>query len=109
MPPCSMPELVQPGDPVFQLGAAGAAEADVVEADAVFAELFVGGRAVVLVDAEQRAAVEQPHLMPEAGVGVLVERRVGAEQVAVPGAADLEVAHRDRDVVERWKGHVLPR
>ena len=99
------PKFVQPRDPLLQLGAVGAAEADVVEADAMFAEILIGGRAVVLMDAEQRAAIEQPHLMPVAGIVVLVGEGVGAEKTAVPGAADVEVAHRDRDVVEGGKSH----
>jgi hypothetical protein len=54
---------------------------------------------------EHGAAVEHPHLVPEAGVGVLVEDLVGAEKVALPPAAGFDVTHRDRDVIERWKGH----
>ena len=46
------PKLVQPRGPLLQLGPVGAAEADVVEADAMFAEFLIGGRAVVLVDAD---------------------------------------------------------
>ena len=58
----------------------------------------------MLVDAEQSAAVEQPHDVPESGVGVLVEDRVGADQRSIPGAADFDVTHCDRDMVERREG-----
>ena len=61
----------------------------------------------MLMDAEERAAIQQPHLMAEAGVGVFVEYRVAAEKAAVPGSADVDVAHRDRDVVEGREGHGL--
>jgi hypothetical protein len=61
----------------------------------------------MLVDAEQRAARQHPHQVPEAGVGVLVDHRVGAEKLAVPGTPDIEVAHRDGDVVESGEGHGL--
>ena len=61
----------------------------------------------MLMDAEDRAAIQQPHKMPEAGLGVLVEHRVSAEKAAIPGSADFEVAHRDRDVVDRWESHGL--
>ena len=43
--------------------------------------------------------------MVETGIGVLVEDRFGLEQCPVPRPADLEVAHGDRHVVERWEGH----
>lgn len=45
--------------------------------------------------------------MPKAGVGVLVDNRVSAEKPPIPGAADLEVTHSDRDVVECGEGHGL--
>jgi hypothetical protein len=57
------------------------------------------------MDAEQRAAVQQPDKMPETGVGVLVDDGVSAEQLAIPRAADLEITYRDRDVIECRKGH----
>jgi hypothetical protein len=43
--------------------------------------------------------------MSEARVGVLIERRLGTDQRLVPGSADTEVAHRERDMVERGEGH----
>jgi len=66
-------QLAQPRDPILQLAAAGAAEADVIQADPQLAEFLAGGWAVMLMDAEDRAAIQQPHKMPEAGLGVLVE------------------------------------
>lgn len=83
--------------PLLQRGTAGATEADMVQADAKLAEIRVGHRLIVLMDTEYRAAVQEPRLMPEPGVGVLVEQWVGAEQFPIPGAADLDVAHRHRD------------
>ncbi|BBX43082.1 hypothetical protein MSIM_45330 [Mycobacterium simiae] len=76
-----------------------------IEADAVFAEFLVGRRLVVLMDAEDRAAVEEPHLVSKAGIGVFVEGRIVAEEIAIPGAADLEIAHRDRNMIESRKRH----
>jgi short chain dehydrogenase len=87
-------------DPGLELGAVRAAEADVVEAGAELAEAVALHRPVVLVDAEQRAIVERPHQMPESGVGVLVEHRVGAEQRSIPRPACVDITHRDRDVIQ---------
>src|SRR6185437_4580340 len=98
-------ELVEPVHPGFEFGPAGAAEADVVEADPEFAEPLIGCRMLVLVDAEQGPAVEDPHQMPESRGRVLVDHGVGVEQPAVPGAADRHVAHRECDVIECRKSH----
>ena len=57
------------------------------------------------MDTEQRAVVERPDQMSEAGVGVLVERGIGTDQRLVPRSADAEIAHRERDMVERREGH----
>jgi hypothetical protein len=46
----------------------------------------------MLVYSEQGAAVEDPHQVSESGGGVFVDYGVGAEQPAVPGAADGHVA-----------------
>jgi len=53
----------------------------------------------VLVQAQERAAVEHPDDVVERA-GVLVEDRLGVEESAVPGDAALQVAHRESDVSE---------
>ena len=63
------------------------------------------GVKIMLVYSEQGAAVQDPHQVAESGGGVFVDHGVGAEQLAVPGAADGDVAHGQRDVVECRKCH----
>ena len=75
------PESVEPVDPFLQLGAAGAAERDMVQAGPELRELPIFDFPVVLMDAEQRAVVECPDQMPESCVGVLVEHRIGTDQL----------------------------
>jgi len=76
-----------------------------VQAGPELGELPILHFPVVLMDAEQRAVVERPDQMSETCVGVLVEHRIGADQFSVPGSADAEIAHGERDVVERREGH----
>ena len=90
---------------VLQLRAAGAAKPDMVQACTEFRELPALDVPVVLVNSEQRAIVERPDQMSETCVGVFVEHRIGTDQSPVPGSADAEIAHGERDMVERREGH----
>src|SRR5215211_7753574 len=99
-------QLVQPAGPLLQLGPVGAAEGKVVQADAVLAEVALGGRGGVLVQAEQGAVAEQVDGVVEVRVGVLVQHRPGVQQGLVPGDADGQVADGERDVADGWEvGH----
>src|SRR5690348_1422840 len=94
-------ETVQPVDPLRKLVAAGATETHVIEARPEFGELPTLEIPVVLMNTEQRAVVERPHQVSEAGVGVLVEHGIGTDKRLVPRSADAEIAHGKRDMVER--------
>jgi hypothetical protein len=54
----------------------------VVQAHPELAEPLIRGRPFVLMDAEHCAALEHPQQMPEAGIGVLVEDRVGVRRTS---------------------------
>jgi hypothetical protein len=68
-------ELVQAAGPLLELGPVGDAEGDVVKAGPVLAEVALGGRGGVLVQAEQGVVAEQVDGVVEVGVGVLVQDR----------------------------------
>src|SRR5690349_18958007 len=76
-----------------------------IQARAELGELPTLDVAVVLVDTEQRAVVERPDQMLEAGVGVLVEHGIGTDQRFVPRSAYAEISHCERDMVEGREGH----
>jgi hypothetical protein len=84
-------ELVEPAGPALELGAVGAAEGDMVEADAELAEPLIGRGLGVLVQPQQGGA-EQVHGVVEVGIGVLVQHRLGIEQRLIPGDADRQIA-----------------
>ena len=100
----SYAELVEAGLPLLEFGAIRTTEPDVVEPDAGLIETLADRRTIVEVDAEYRPVAEYPHQVMEACVGVLVEQRLGAEQGAIPRAADVEVAHGHSDVVKCRNG-----
>ena len=67
-----------------------------------------GAGVLVLVQADERAVAEHVHGVVEVGVGVLVDHRLGVEELLVPRNADRQVTNGERDVGEgRERGHVL--
>lgn len=87
-------QFVKMADPPFEVRAIHTAEADVVQSYPELAELFGAGLLVVLMDAEQCAAIEEPDQVPKSGISVLVEDWVAFEQRFVPRAAGVDVADR---------------
>ena len=75
-----------------------------VEADPELAESFRRRRLRVLVQPDERAVAEHVHGVVHVGISVFVDHRVGVEELFVPGNADRQIAHGERDVRERRKG-----
>src|ERR1700712_1379408 len=94
-------ELVQSTGPLLQFFARRACEGDVVQANSEFTELFAWRGLGVLMQTEQCVVLECEHDVPVAGVGVLVDHRLGPDEPAIPGRADGEVPNGDGDVSER--------
>ena len=87
-------ELVEPGGPLVELGAIGAAEREVVEADPELAEPFRGRGLRVLVQPDECAVAEQVNGVMEVGIGVLVEDGVGPEDA--PGTTERSPTDHER-------------
>src|SRR5439155_17883683 len=67
-----------------------------IEADPALVERLVARRVRELMDAHQRLTEEPDHVVERSGV--LVDDRLRAEQLFVPGDASTKVAHRQGDV-----------
>jgi hypothetical protein len=70
--------------------------------DAELAELLLGGRGVVLVEPDERAA-HQEHGVVHVGVGVLVDDGFGTEQGPIPEGTSIQIADRESNVGNRGK------
>jgi len=95
-------QRVQAGGPLGQLGAARAAERDVVKAGPALVECVLAVQVGKAVQPEQRAA-QLVDDVPERA-GVLVQDRLDAEDAGVPGLADRQVGHRYGDVRDGGDG-----
>ncbi len=99
-------ELVQARGPGLQLTTVTAGEGHVIEAGAMLIEPATCAIGVG-VQAEQLPSIEREHrVVKTAGLLVLVEHGRGAQQLAVPASASVQISHGHRDVGDRWKlGH----
>src|ERR1017187_9975036 len=93
--------------PCLKLRPAGAREGQMVQTRTTLVERLRALQVWELMNTDERPS-HKPHDVVES-TRVLIDNRIGAEQLLVPGLASAEVTHCQRDVRDRRKlGHQWP-
>ena len=106
MPPWAIPRPSRCACQRFEFGTVCAREPDMIETETMLVEVTPGISVGELVQSDE-CATDEPHDVTERS-GVLVDHRIASEEPSIPRHTPIEVADRERHVVNRREiGHVI--